>query len=434
MRAAFFTLGCKVNQYETNSMMQQFTAAGFTLVEPSDTADVYVVNSCTVTAAGDKKSLQILRRYRRQNLAAVICLCGCFPQAFPEQAAKIPEADIVMGSKDRAALLAAVQNRLSGAERLVHIAPHHRGEVFEPMHITDMDNHTRAFVKIQDGCERYCAYCIIPKARGPVRSKPLAEMTAELTALAAGGYREVVLVGINLSTYGKELGLTLRDAVAAACAVPGLSRVRLGSLEPELLSDADIAAMAQWTTLCPQFHLSLQSGCDTVLRRMRRHYDTTEYRRIVAQLRAVFPHCAITTDIMTGFPGETEEEHRASLAFAQEIGFARIHVFAYSPRPGTSAAAMPDQIPEDVKQRRSREMIAVGQDLQQAFCAAQQGHTASVLFETYEDGYGKGYAENYTPVWVPMTPEQADDLSGCTAAVTITGVNDEACLGVLASQ
>ena len=432
MQAAFFTLGCKVNQYETNSMIQQFSAAGFTIVSTSDRADVYIVNSCTVTAAGDKKSLQILRRFRRQNPQAVICLCGCFPQAFPEEAAKIPEADIVMGSKDRAALLAAVQQRLAGAERLVHIAPHHRGEGFEPMRITDMDSHTRAFVKIQDGCERYCAYCIIPKARGPVRSKPLADITAELADLVAAGYQEVVLVGINLSTYGQELGLTLRDAVEAACAVPGLARVRLGSLEPELLTDEDIAAMAQWPALCPQFHLSLQSGCDTVLARMRRHYDTAEYRRIVTQLRAVFPHCAITTDIMTGFPGETEEEHQASLNFAREIGFARIHVFAYSARPGTTAAKMENQIAEAVKQRRSREMIAAGQQCQQEFFAAQLGQVTSVLFEACEDGLWKGYTANYTPVWVAVPPKDSNqDLSGHLVEVAVTGMNEEACLGAI---
>jgi threonylcarbamoyladenosine tRNA methylthiotransferase MtaB len=425
MRVAFYTLGCKVNQYETAVMTQQFAAGGFDIVQPEEDADVYIVNSCTVTAHGDKKSRQMLRRFRRQNPAAVICLCGCFPQAFPAVADELPEADIIMGARRRDALFAAVRRRLAGEGRIVDIRPHEKGEAFESMQTSRMAERTRAFVKIEDGCERFCAYCIIPKARGPVRSKPLAELETELRELAANGYREVVLVGINLSSYGLDCGLRLLDAVRLACGVSGIERVRLGSLEPELLTDDDITALAILPKLCPQFHLSLQSGCDATLARMRRHYDTAEYRRIALSLRRVFPGCALTTDIMVGFPGETEEEHRLSLAFAEEIGFAKAHVFAFSPRPGTLAAGLPDPVSNADKLRRSREMIAATERSRLAFLQAQIGTVAEVLFETREDGLWRGYSTNYTPVVMASD----EDLSGKIVAVSITGVEGDVCVG-----
>jgi threonylcarbamoyladenosine tRNA methylthiotransferase MtaB len=408
-------------------MARQFSTAGFDIVNVGEDADVYIVNSCTVTAEGDRKSRQALRRMRARNPAAVLCLCGCFPQAFPAEAVNIPEADIVMGARNRSALLGAVRRRMAGEERIVDIAPHEKGEPFEAMQTDRMEDRTRAFVKIQDGCERFCAYCIIPKARGPVRSKPIAEIEAELDSLAASGYREAVLAGINLSSYGQDLGLRLLDAVRAACNRQGIERVRLGSLEPELLTDEDIAAMATLPKLCPQFHLSLQSGSDSVLKRMRRHYDTAEYRRIVAKLREAFPGCAITTDIMTGFPGETAEEHAESLAFAEEIGFARAHIFAYSPRPGTAAAKLPGKITNAEKLRRSKELIAVTDESRKRFWREQVGTTASVLFEGKISGLWRGYAANYTPVAVPCER----DLAGQIRDVRITGVEDEYCTGKL---
>lgn len=435
MRAAFYTLGCKVNQYETAVLMQQFAAAGYDIVEPESDADVYVVNSCTVTAAGDKKSRQALRRFKRQNPAAVACLTGCFPQAFPDLAERIPEADVITGSKNRAGLLAAVQQRLAGGERVIDITPHKRGDPFEPMQ-TDRSARTRAFVKIQDGCERYCAYCIIPTARGPVRSRPPEQLRSELQTLAAAGYREVVLAGINLSCYGRDLGSSLLEALRIACAVPGLARVRLGSLEPELLSPGEIAAMAELPGLCPQFHLSLQSGCDTTLARMRRQYDTAEYRRIAAGLRAAFPGCALTTDIMVGFPGETPAEFAQSLAFVREIAFAKAHIFAYSARPGTRAATMPDQVPPAEKTRRAAEMAGATQLARADFLQAQVGTHAVLLAEQrLADGRWEGYTENYTPLCV----QAPADLAGQLCPVTITGVErlptgEERCTAVLAQQ
>lgn len=424
MRAAFFTLGCKVNQYETAALQEQFSNAGYEIVEPDDIADVYIVNSCTVTAGGDKKSRQTLRRMRRQNPAAVVCLCGCFPQAFPSEAHGIPEADVIIGSKGRGGLLNAVERFLAGGVRIVEISPHEKSEEFEDLRAGKFHSRTRAFLKIEDGCRRYCAYCIIPAARGPVRSKPLEDIRAELEALAAEGYREVVLAGVNLSCYGQDLGLRLIDAARIACSVGGISRVRLSSLEPELLSRGDIAEMAKLEKLCPHFHLSLQSGCDETLRRMRRHYDTAEYRRIVGDLRASFENPAITTDIMVGFPGETGEEFNRSLELCRETGFARAHVFAYSKRPGTAAAEMPDQVPERVKRERSRLMIEATDETRADFLKTQVGRLAEVLFETGRpDGLWEGYSGNYTPILL----ESAENLSGRILTVTPLSSNGEYC-------
>lgn len=427
---AFFTLGCKVNQYETSALEQQFSENGFIVVSPDAFAEVYVVNSCTVTAQGDQKSRRMLRRFRRQNPAAVVVLCGCFPQAFPEKAESIPEADIVAGSTQRGRLLELVRERLAPGgpgERMVRIIPHESGEPFEPLRVNAFSAHTRAFLKIQDGCRRRCAYCIIPAARGPVRSKAPADLAAELRELAAAGYREVVLVGINLSCYGADFGGTLLDAVTLACGTPGIIRVRLGSLEPELLNREDIEAMARLPQLCPQFHLSLQSGCDATLNRMRRQYDTERYRALVSQLRAAFPGCAITTDLMVGFPGETEEEFQESLAFAGEIAFAKAHVFAYSPRDGTPAAGMPHQVDEGEKARRSRLMSAALEEDRLAYFRSQVGLVREVLLERgVTDGKREGYTPQYVPVAVPATGTAAGDV----LRVSITGAGPGGCMGI----
>lgn len=432
LRAAFYTLGCKVNQYETAALERQFAAEGFEIVPPDGEADIYIVNSCTVTAQGDRKSLQVLRRFRRSAPDALLVLCGCLPQAFPDKA-RGTLADIVAGSKDRGALVELVKQRLAGEgrERLVSIRAHSAGEVFEPLRVNGYASRTRAFVKIQDGCERRCAYCIIPAARGPVRSKPLADIRAELEGLTQAGYREMVLAGINLPAYGCDLGLRLMDAVRAACDVEGVRRVRLGSLEPERLTRGDIRAMAGLGKLCPQFHLSLQSGCDATLKRMRRQYGTGLYRETVRLLREAFPGCAVTTDIMVGFPGETEEEFAQSLAFVGEMGFAQAHVFAFSKRPGTPAADMPGQVPPEEKHARSRRMLArTGAD-RQAFLHSQCGCEAVVLLEKQlPDGRWEGHTPNYTPVRVKARGVCAGDL----VAVAVDGVEDGGCTGTICTR
>ena len=327
MKISIITLGCKVNQYESEAMFSQLIAAGFSPALPGEASDVIIVNSCTVTASSDHKVRQALSHARRENPQAVIVLTGCMPQAFPEASAQLADADIVLGNQQRALLLPHLMQFLKTRERIVDIPPHESGEAFEPMNVQRFHDRTRAFLKIEDGCNRFCAYCIIPYARGRVRSKPLEALREEVEALAANGYREIVLTGINLSAYGQELGLHLCDAVEAAATPEGILRVRLGSLEPEQLSLSVIHRLSQQEKLCPQFHLSLQSGCNETLSRMNRHYTTDEYRVIVQNLRNAFENAAITTDIMVGFPGETEAEFAASLAFVKEIAFARAHIF-----------------------------------------------------------------------------------------------------------
>ena len=406
MKVAFYTLGCKVNQYEAEVLAELFAARGHQVVPSSQPADLYVVNSCTVTAAGDQKTRKMLRHFKAQAPGAKVVLTGCFPQAFPQAAQQIPEADLVAGARDRTRLVELAEACVATGQRMVHLLPHQRGEAFEPMQVGAFSERTRAFVKIQDGCENYCSYCIIPKARGPLRSK-------------------------DPQALRRELGLRLADAVELACEVEGLRRVRLGSVEPELLEPRDIARMAAQPKLCPQFHLSLQSGCDATLKRMNRHYDSAEYARIVAAMRAHFPNCAITTDVMVGFPGEDEAEFAQSMAFVQEIGFAKAHVFAYSRRPGTRAANMPGQVSRAEKQRRSAQMIALTGQSRAAFLQSQVGLVVQVLFESrLKDGLLEGYADNYTPVRV-AGPET---LQGKLLPVRVTAAGEDWCLGELAEN
>ena len=360
MRVAFYTLGCKVNQYETEVLSARFAAEGFDVVPGhAPGCDVYVVGSCTVTAEGDRKTRQAVRRFRRENPGAIVVLTGCYPQAFPREAAAVTEADIVTGALGRAALPQLVKDFSLDHQRVVNIPKHEKGEDFESCSAADFGVRTRAFLKIQEGCDNWCSYCIIPAARGPVRSKPMPELQSELLTLARNGYREIVLTGINLSNYGREWGLHLSDAVLAAAATPGVERVRLGSIEPDLLTPQEIYRLAEGCggKLCPQFHLSLQSGCDATLRRMNRHYDTTQYRAVAEAVRKSFPGAALTTDMMVGFAGETEVDHQESLQFAREIGFAKIHAFAYSQRPGTRAAQMDDPVPYEEKTRWLGELL-----------------------------------------------------------------------------
>ncbi|XOQ49551.1 MAG: tRNA (N(6)-L-threonylcarbamoyladenosine(37)-C(2))-methylthiotransferase MtaB [Eubacteriales bacterium] len=428
MKVSVITLGCKVNQYESQAMLSQLTAAGFRACGAEEESDVVLINSCTVTAMSDHKVRQALHRARRKNPDAVIVLTGCMPQAFPEAAAELQDADIVLGNSNRSSLLPDILNYLSSRQRIVDIVPHEKTSGFEAMKVNQFYERTRAFVKIEDGCNRFCSYCIIPYARGRVRSKPMEELKKEINEIAANGYREVVLTGINLSAYGQDIGLHLCDAVETACAPENIARVRLGSLEPEQLSEEVIARLSRQKKLCAQFHLSLQSGCDETLRRMNRHYNTDEYRTIVKNLRAAFPNAAITTDIMVGFPGETEEEFQKSLDFAKEIGFAKVHVFAYSRRPGTKANDAPDQVTQAVKEQRSRRMIEITQKTKEDFFRRQVGLTEPVLFEREcEKGVYEGYTENYTPV----KTQSGESLAGRIVPVKLTQALRDFCIGEL---
>lgn len=398
MKVAFYTLGCKVNQYETESMREQLTAAGFECgCEPRD-ADIIIINSCTVTAESDRKTRQAVRKFRRLTPGAVIVLGGCVPAAFPEVESALPEADIIFSNSGDGHLVDTIKEYLSHGERIVRTTEHKKGELFCTPPITDFSERTRAFVKIEDGCDRFCSYCIIPTARGRVRSRSLESLKTEIEALAEKGFSEIVLVGINLSAYGKGTTLSLCDAVDTAAAVDGIKRVRLGSLEPDHISEEMLRRFSLCEKFCPQFHLSLQSGCDETLKRMNRHYDSQFYRELIARIRQVFPDCSITTDIMVGFAGETEEEFERSLAFAREIGFAKAHIFAYSRRKGTRADLFPGQVQNAQKAERSKKMIAACEECEAAFLDKQIGRRFPVLFETCENGFCEGYTPNYTRV------------------------------------
>lgn len=430
MRIAFYTLGCKVNQYETEIMTNQFASDGFDIVNFSDEADIYVINSCTVTESGDKKTKQIIRRIKRHNENAVIALTGCFPQAFPQEAKIINEVSVLQGSYNRRALLSNVKKFLQTGDKIVDITPHQKGEDFEPMKTATFHEHTRAFVKIEDGCDRYCSYCIIPKARGPIRSKNLDDLKIEIEELTKNGYKEFVLVGINLSSYGKELGYKVRliDAIEMACSIEGVKRVRLGSLEPELLSDDDLSRMGKLDKFCPQFHLSLQSGCDDTLKRMNRHYTADEYYDIVKKIRSKFDNPAITTDIMVGFAGEDEREFLESIEFAKKVSFAKAHVFSYSIRKGTRAATMENQVDKHTKEIRSKKMIKATINTQHEFLDSQISTVQDVLFETkLENNYHVGYTKNYTRV----IAKSEKNINGLILKVLLKEREDEHCIGEL---
>lgn len=420
------TFGCKVNQYESEVISELMQKSGYTPCDTSDKADIVIINSCTVTSVSDGKVMKCLRRIRRINPSSVILLTGCMPQAMPEETDKFQDADIVIGNASRSEIVSVIGEFLADHQRIIRIKPHNH-KTFEPMTVSDFQEHTRAFVKIEDGCNRFCSYCIIPYARGRVRSKSLDDIKTEINKLAAKGYKEVVLVGINLSAYGSDIGADLCDAVEAVCGVDGIERVRLGSLEPERMDKYVIGRLSRLEKFCPQFHLSLQSGCDATLKRMNRHYTADEYRRIVADLRESFDNAAITTDIMVGFAGETDDEFNESLNFAKEIGFAKAHIFPYSRRKGTVADKLDGQIKNEVKEMRSKLMIKATEETRHSFLKAQAGLTEKVLFETYTDGTNNGYTENYTPVKVVSN----ENYSGKILPVKLTYGGGDFCTGVV---
>lgn len=426
MKYHIITLGCKVNQYETEVMSELLDAAGYTKVDSYADADICVVNSCTVTATADAKNRKYIHRIRRENADCVIVLCGCMPQAAADDPAVFEGCDIVMGNTARRDIVPILDEYLLTRQPIVRIDSHEKNEAFEPMRISAFNERTRACIKIEDGCNRFCTYCIIPYARGRVRSKPLDVIRQEALELAQNGFKEVVLVGINLSAYGQESDLNVFDAVKAVCGIDGIERVRLGSIEPERMTEDILVALSKEEKFCPHFHLSLQAGCDATLKRMRRHYDTAEYARIVADIRRLFRNPSITTDVMVGFVGETEEDFIASVDFCDKIGFAKTHVFPYSRRKGTVADRMDGHIAERLKHERADIMIAHTLEQQRRFMQSQVGLTEPVLFETItKDGYTEGFTANYTKVRV-----KTDFVSsGEICDVKITEAFDDYCVG-----
>ncbi len=424
---AFYTLGCKVNQYDSQAMLELFEQAGYSPRAFHEQADVYVVNTCVVTGTGEKKSLQAVRRALKQNPQAHVVLSGCLAQKDAEQLLQMG-VRLVLGNARRQEVVTlleeavATDSRIAAVEEVLHAS-------FEPLSITRNEGHTRAVMKIQEGCDRYCAYCIIPYVRGGIRSRPVAEIAQEAKRLGAVCYPEVVLTGIHLSSFGRDLqGETLLDAVRVVAQAPGIHRVRLGSLEPVIATRAFAQALAELPQVCPQFHLSLQSGSDAVLKRMRRRYTAAEFMQAADHLRQAFPGCALTTDIIAGFPGETDEEHQETLAFVRRVGFARLHVFPFSPRQDTPAATMPGQLPKAVKDARARELIALGDELADAYRRTLLHTTQPVLFEESGDGGATGYTPQYIEVFAPGA------VSGQLADVTIDSVDGQRLVGRLTAS
>ena len=410
MNIFFYTLGCKVNQYETQVMAEALEQKGHRIVTDIEAADCAVINSCTVTAESDRKTRQAVRRMRRRLPSGVVILVGCMPQAFPEEGAALSEADIVTGNASPQKIPELLDRFIKSGDRIVEILPHERDEKYSTPAICRFEERTRAYMKVQDGCDRYCTYCTIPKARGVIRSRTLGEIEAEAARLAENGFKELVLVGINLTSFGRDLGKTICDAVSAAAKPEGIKRIRLGSLEPDHISDETLEKLKGEEKFCPQFHLALQSGSDTTLKRMNRHYDTAFYRDLVKRIRDRFENPSITTDIMVGFAGETEEEFNESVAFLKEIGFARAHVFAYSRREGTVAAALKSQVEPAEKDRRAAVMARAAEECEEKFLKTQVGKTASVLVERYKDGLAEGYTENYTRLSFPYPTDPTGEI------------------------
>ena len=428
MKFAFYTLGCKVNQYETQAMEQMLLAAGHTLGSFDEICDGYIINTCTVTAASDKKSRNAIRRVRKLNPDAAVGVCGCYAQSAPDEVRGL-DVDVLVGTADRAEFIRAMQQAAQDrSARWERVEDAGQAREFELLPAGGLAARTRALLKVEDGCNNFCTYCIIPYARGRVRSLPLDAAVAQTRQLAEAGYREIVVNGIEISSWGAEWkdGSTLSDLLAAICAAAPGVRIRLGSLEPRTVTAEFCRALAGFPNLCPQFHLSLQSGSDTVLSRMHRKYDTARYAESVRLLHEYFPGCAVTTDLIVGFPGETEAEFEASLALIRRCALSKVHIFPYSRREGTPAAKMPDQVPKAVKEARASRAAAVAAELEDAFHTSLIGTEQPVLFEQPENGFYAGHAPNYAKVYTAP-----GELHNAVRRVRITELCRDGVFGVL---
>ena len=400
--AAFYTLGCKVNQYETQAISELFKDEGYLIVDFSESADVYVINTCTVTAMSDRKSRQIIRRAKKQNPDSIVVVTGCYAQVSPEEVLKIEGVNLVIGTNEKNTIPGAVKELIDSKKSLVHnISCTHD---FEEMHVTGYGSMTRAYIKIQEGCNQFCSYCIIPYARGPIRSRRPEAVVREAENLVAQGFSEIILVGIHIASYGLDIkDSSLADIILRINEIDGIKRIRLSSIEPMTLKAEFINKISSAHKLCPHFHLSLQSGCDATLKRMNRRYTTSQYAGIVQSIRDNFPGAAITTDVMVGFPGESEEEFEKSADFVRRMEFSDIHIFKYSPRPGTPAAEYPDQVDPQTKDQRSKVLEDIRKQSENKYLSGYVGKTVEVLFEQPSEkypGWFEGKTDNYITVLV----------------------------------
>ena len=426
-KAASFALGCKVNQYESEAIAELFQEKGYEIVGIDEEADVYVINTCTVTNFGDKKSRQLIRKVKRQNENAIVCVVGCYAQTAPQELEKVEGVNLVLGTKDRAQIVEMVENYKveNGVES--HVSDIMKERLFEPLSIQKLANRTRAYLKIQDGCSQFCSYCIIPYARGPIRSRDPEDVIAEVKRLAENGFKEVVLTGIHVASYGKDRRDTsLIEILRQVHEVEGIDRIRFSSIEPNVVTEEFAQAIADMPKVCDHFHLSLQSGCDKTLKEMNRKYDTEKYRQAATTLRKYLPEVALTTDIIAGFPGETEEDFQASYDFAKEIGFAKIHAFPYSPKKGTPAAARKDQLLNAVKSERSHRLIELSDKMADDFIQAYVGKDVEVLFER---AIGEGVYEGHTTNYIKVKATSEKDLTNVICTVAVTKAENEELFG-----
>ena len=429
-KVAFYTLGCKVNQYETEAMLELFEKEGYEKAETEDYADVYVINTCTVTHMSDRKSRQYIRRMKKKNPDAIIAVVGCYSQVSPEEILSIDEVNLVMGTNDRKKIVEEVK-KIDASRKVSTVDDIMKVKAFEEIEINKTNGKTRAFMKIQDGCDRYCSYCIIPYARGRVRSRDLESIVKEVENLASNGYKEVVLTGIHVASYGKDIkdsDIKLLDVIKQINDIEGIERIRLSSVEPILFTDEFVEAVSAMDKVCPHYHLSLQSGCDETLKRMKRRYTTEEYKTIVDRLRAAIPNVSITTDVIVGFPGETNEEFDKTYEFLKDIELTHMHIFKYSPRKGTPAATMENQVDPSTKHERSEKLLQLNEENFKKFGQKMLDKEFNVLFEQkVGDNKFEGLTENYVKVIV----ESDKDLSEQILKVKITDVKNEFLEGIL---
>ena len=425
---AFYTLGCKVNQYETNAMEQQFIKNGYKVVDHHDFADIYVVNTCTVTNIAERKSRQMLRRVKDINKDAILVVCGCYAQVAKEELEKIPEIDIILGINEKNNIVEIVEDyikkQVSKEEIVSDVSNQNEFLDFGDVTYTEKN---RAVVKVQDGCNMFCTYCIIPYARGRIRSRKIESVVSEISKIAKLGIKEVVITGIHVASYGKDLeeNIGLIDLLEAINKIDGIERIRLSSIEPNIIDEEFVKRLSKLEKICPHFHLSLQSGCDETLKRMNRKYTTKKYKEAVDLLRSYFPDVNFTTDVIVGFPGETEEEFNTTYKFLEEIKFYRMHVFKYSKRRGTVAEKMPNQIDGNIKEERSNKLIELSNKNENEYNESYIGKEVNVLFEEYENGYFRGYTTNYMMVNVPGKKEDEEKLVDHIFTVKILKNNEE---------
>lgn len=401
---AFYTLGCKVNQYETNAMEQQFIQNNYKIVENTEKADIYVINTCTVTNMADRKSRQMLRRVKEINQSAVIVVCGCYAQVAKTELEQIPEVDIILGINEKNKIVQIVEEYLASKNNIIEVADVSKQKEFLDFGDVTYTEKNRAVIKVQDGCNMFCSYCLIPYARGRIRSRKIENVVSEIEKIAKQGIKEVVITGIHVASYGKDFeneNIRLINLLEEINKIEGIERIRLSSLEPTIVDEEFAQRLSKLEKICDHFHLSLQSGCDATLKRMNRKYTTARYKEATEILRKVYPNANFTTDVIVGFPGETDEEFNQTYKFLKAIGFYKMHIFKYSPRKGTVAEKLPNQVDGNIKEERSKKLIELSNNTQNEKNSQYIGKTVKVLFEEYENGYYKGHTTNYMVVKVP---------------------------------